>query len=166
MKPFLTFSALALLALTTTACLPEPSVSAKEAYAFATSEGQANGAVFLELSNTTQEDAQITGAKTDVSESVELHTMAMDGDVMSMRKVDNFTVAKGAELSLSPKGDHIMLMGLKAPLKEGEKFPLTLVTSAGEVQTEVKIKAAGAEESGEHEGHEHGEYSSEHGGHE
>ncbi|MCW8860848.1 MAG: copper chaperone PCu(A)C, partial [Rhodospirillales bacterium] len=47
--------------------------------------------------------------------------------------------------ALQPGGDHVMFMGLNAPLKEGDTFPLTLVfKNAGEVTINVTVKAAGA----------------------
>ena len=73
--------------------------------------------------------------------SVELHSMTMDGDVMKMRQVDAIDLPAGQTVELKPGGYHLMLIGLKAPLKAGDKFPLTLkFEKAGEVIVTVKVE--------------------------
>jgi copper(I)-binding protein len=79
-----------------------------------------------------------------VSRTVELHEMKMDGDVMRMRQVAAVDVPAGGSVALEPGGLHVMLLGLKAPLKEGDRFPMTLrFEKAGEVKVEVHVEAAG-----------------------
>ena len=81
-------------------------------------------------------------ATTAVAKSVELHTMSMEGDVMKMRQLDAIELPKGAMVELKPGGLHLMLMGLKAPLKAGDTFPMTLrFEKAGEVVVTVKVEA-------------------------
>ncbi|HOO82274.1 MAG TPA: copper chaperone PCu(A)C [Alphaproteobacteria bacterium] len=119
-------------------------VSAQNAYAYATSPVQQNGAVFVEFSNITEDDLKITSAKADVSERVELHTHLMDGDMMMMREVDGYDVPAGASVRLEPMGHHIMLMGLKAPLIVGGSFPVTVMDEHGAGLTfTVEVKAPG-----------------------
>ncbi|MCB1721269.1 MAG: copper chaperone PCu(A)C [Rhodospirillales bacterium] len=119
-------------------------ISAQNAYAYATSPVQQNGAVFVEFSNISENDIKITSAKADVSERVELHTHLMDGDVMMMREVESYDIPAGGSFTLEPMGHHIMLMGLKAPLVEGESFPVTVMDEHGAGLTfTVEIKAPG-----------------------
>ena len=76
---------------------------------------------------------------------VALHSMMMQGEVMRMREVDAIEVAAGATVSLKPGGLHMMLEGLKAPLKQGETVPLVLhFEKAGERVMEVPVGAVGA----------------------
>ena len=65
---------------------------------------------------------------------------------MKMRPAEGGIEAQpGATVALKPGGYHVMLLGLKEPLKEGEKLPLTLTfQKAGTVQVEVNVEAAGA----------------------
>ncbi len=72
--------------------------------------------------------------------------MEMDGDVMRMRKLEQgIALPAGKTVELKPGGLHVMFIGLKAPLKEGDRFPLKLrFEKAGEVQVDVKIEAMGA----------------------
>lgn len=114
-------------------------------YARATAAGQAAGGGYLKLENKGADD-KLLSASADVAASVELHSMSMEGDVMRMRQVDNIALPKGKTVELKPGGLHIMFMGLKAPLKNGDKFPLKLkFEKAGEVTVTVNVEASGGE---------------------
>ncbi|MFM8899092.1 MAG: copper chaperone PCu(A)C [Burkholderiales bacterium] len=113
-----------------------------------TAAGQAAGGGYLKLTNAGAAD-RLLSASSEVAASVELHTMTMDGNVMRMRQVEGIDVPAGQTVELKPGGLHIMFMGLKAPLKVGDKFPLKLkFEKAGEVTVTVNVeqpKAAGAD---------------------
>ena len=110
--------------------------------------GQAKaGAAYLVVSNRGTEADRITAADTPVAKRAEFHTHIMEGGVMKMRPVGAVEVAPGEPVVFQPGGLHVMLMGLKAPLKEGETFPLTLkFENAGQVEIQVKIGAPTATE--------------------
>ena len=114
-------------------------------YARTTATGQASGGGYLKLENKGADD-KLLSASADVSASVELHSMSMEGDVMRMRQVDGIALPKGKTVELKPGGLHIMFMGLKAPLKAGDKFPLLLkFEKAGEVTVTVNVQAGSGE---------------------
>jgi periplasmic copper chaperone A len=78
----------------------------------------------------------------------EMHEMAMDGNVMRMRPVTAVDLPAGKPVELKPGGLHLMLMGLKAPLKAGETVAFTLVVEGRDGQRETlsvkaPVKAAG-----------------------
>ncbi len=109
-------------------------------YARATAPGQPSGGAYLRLDNRGPAD-RLVSVHSDVARSTELHEMKMEGDVMRMRQIDAIDVPRDQPVALRPGGLHIMLMGLKAPLKEGDKFPLTLrFQNAGEVKVEVQVE--------------------------
>ena len=113
-------------------------------YARATAPGQPSGGGYLSLSNAGAND-RLLSASAEVSKAVELHTMTMEGDVMRMRQVEAIELPAGKKVELKPGGLHIMFIGLKAPLKPGDKFPLKLrFEKAGEVTVEVNVEAASA----------------------
>jgi copper(I)-binding protein len=113
-------------------------------YARATVAVQPTGGAFLTLTNNGADD-RLLSASADVAKSVELHSMSMEGDVMRMRRLDAVDVPAGKTVELKPGASHIMLVGLKAPLKQGDKFPLTLkFEKAGEVTVTVNVEGAGA----------------------
>ena len=71
----------------------------------------------------------------------------MAGGVMSMRPVSGgIVVAPGATLTLSPQASyHVMLTGLKAPLKQGDHVAATLnFAKAGPVKVELTVGPIGA----------------------
>lgn len=110
-------------------------------YARVTAPGQPTGGGYLSLDNKGRDDKLIS-ARAAVSASVELHSMSMDGDVMRMRQVDGIALPTGKKVELKPGGFHIMFVGLKAPLKAGDKFPMTLkFEKAGEVEVTVNVEA-------------------------
>ena len=116
-------------------------------YARATVPGQPSGGAYLRLENTGADD-KLVSVKAQVSQSIELHTSSMEGDVMRMRQVDAIDVPANKAVVLAPGGMHIMLVGLKAPLKEGDRFPMTLkFEKAGEVVVDVVVQAVTPEAS-------------------
>jgi copper(I)-binding protein len=77
---------------------------------------------------TAQRDLTLVGFRTKVAGEAELHDMVMDGDVMRMRALDALSLPAGQPVALrpGPGGKHLMLMGLKGPLKAGDELSLTL----------------------------------------
>lgn len=121
-----------------------------------TAPRQANGAGYFVVANPTSTADRLIRADAAVAERVELHTHIMEDGVMKMREVEFIEVPAEGEARLEPGGFHIMLLGLEAPLTEGESFPLTLeFENAGEVEVEVAIEdvAGPAEGHGDHAGH-------------
>jgi copper(I)-binding protein len=88
--------------------------------------GQSATGGFMTL--TAQRDLTLVGFHTKVAGETELHDMVMDGDVMRMRALDSLSLPAGQPVVLrpGPGGKHLMLMGLKGPLKAGDELPLTL----------------------------------------
>ena len=123
-------------------------VKVDQAWARATAPGQNVGGVFMTLSADT--DLSLVAGSSPAAARVELHTMRMDNNVMVMRPVDKIALPKGKKVELAPGGLHIMLIGLKAPLKAGDKVPLSLTlrdakgkTQALEVSAEVREMGGG-----------------------
>ena len=112
---------------------------------------------FQELKNTGKEVDQLISVKSKIADKTEIHEMKMDGDVMKMRALSSIDIPAGSVVSVikgNPNGYHVMLLGLKKPLKEGDKFPLWLrFKKAGEVEVEVLVKAP--EAAVKHEEHKH-----------
>ncbi len=126
------------------------------AFARATVGKQTHGAAYLQLS--ARSDDVLLSASAPVAARVEIHTMSMEGDVMKMRALDKLEIKGGEKLDMQPgAGVHVMLMGLKQPLKAGESFPLTLnFRKAGKLKVDVTVKAlAPAGKGGEMKDHEH-----------
>jgi copper(I)-binding protein len=80
----------------------------------------------------------------------------MQGDVMRMQPVkDGIAIEPHKSVSLQPGGYHLMLMDLKAPLKQGDKVPVTLeFETAGKVDIMLDVQGIGAQHAPA-EGHGH-----------
>lgn len=110
-------------------------------------------------------DARLVAAASPVARTVEIHEMRMDGDVMIMRAIPGIELPAGRTVALEPGGYHLMLLGLRRPLRAGEAVPLRLTfkDAAGKsFSLEVKAKAralhdaaAGSGEHGQHGHHAH-----------
>jgi hypothetical protein len=114
-------------------------------YARATAPGQPAGGAYFSVQNRGSQPDRLVSASADVSRSVELHQMRMEGDVMRMRQLDGIDIPPNGTVTLAPGGMHVMLLGLKAPLVAGDKFPMTLTfRDAGDVKVEVAVEAVAA----------------------
>lgn len=121
-----------------------------DAWARATAPGAKVGAGYMRITSGGTAD-RLVGASTPAAAKVELHVTEKKGDVMRMREVKAYDVPAKGSFELAPGGAHLMLVDLKAPLKEGAKVPLTLrFEKAGEVKVELEVRALGT--SG-HSGH-------------
>ncbi|MBA4172289.1 MAG: hypothetical protein C0511_06455 [Hyphomicrobium sp.] len=114
-------------------------------WARATPKGAAVGAAYLEIKTDEKTSDRLIGAKSAVAGKVEIHTHIHEGDVMRMRRIDGVDIKAGASHVLRPSGDHVMLMDLKQPLKEGDLLKLTLIfEKAGEIEVDATIEPIGA----------------------
>ncbi|MBE2275824.1 MAG: copper chaperone PCu(A)C [Rhodobacteraceae bacterium] len=111
-----------------------------DAYARVSETG--SGAVFFVMHNASGHDDILVATRSDVAEKVELHTHKMDGNgVMQMSRIEGgIPLAVDADHALKRGGDHVMLMGLKTPMQDGDSFALTLVfETAGEITFDVTV---------------------------
>ena len=121
-------------------------IHVEQARARASVGNQSNGAAFLTIENQGKADDVLQSVAAPVAGKVEIHTMTMEGDVMKMRAVERMDIKAGEKIEMKPgQGYHIMLMGLKKPLKAGESFPMQLsFRKAGKVQLTVTVMEVGA----------------------
>ena len=99
-------------------------VEVKAAWARPTVAGQIGTGAFMQL--TSRDGARLLGASSDVAGVVEIHEMAMEGNVMRMRPIRLLELPAGDTVELKPGGHHMMLMDLKRPLAVGEKIKVEL----------------------------------------
>jgi periplasmic copper chaperone A len=101
------------------------------------------GVVYLTITDTGAPD-RLTAASSPVAGKADLHESFTDNGVAKMRDVTTLPVEPGKPLTLAPEGYHIMLTGLKQPLKQGDTFPVTLsFAKAGQVTATVTVQKAG-----------------------
>lgn len=124
---------------------PSPGIAVSSAWARATPPGAKTGAVYATLANKGQRTDRLVGIVTPTADEAQLHIATNDNGVMRMRPVPTFELKPGEQVVLKPGAMHVMLMGLKRPLKAGESFPLTFeFAHAGKVEAPVTVAKAGA----------------------
>jgi copper(I)-binding protein len=114
-------------------------------HAWARASAGPTGAAYFSVTNHGVAPDRLIAVRTPWAEKAELHEDKVENGVMKMRPLGPLTIGPGESAVLKPGADHVMLMGLKEPLKQGERFPLTLsFEAAGDVQVMVQVERAGA----------------------
>jgi len=127
---------LALFSMVTTA-----QVSVKDPWVRGTVAQQKASGAFMQI--TSAAGGRLVGASSPVAGVVEIHEMAMDGNVMKMRAIPGLTLPAGQAVELKPGGFHVMLMDLKQALQPGQTVPITLVIEgAGGQRETVQVSAS------------------------
>ena len=111
-----------------------------DAWSRPTPPGIGVGVAYFTIRNPGKAD-RLLRAASPVARRAELHVSVMRDGVMKMEGLSSVDVGSGAPVAFEPSGRHVMLMGLKRPLKEGDVFPLTLTfANAGPVETRVRVR--------------------------
>ncbi|MEO6248407.1 MAG: copper chaperone PCu(A)C [Sphingomicrobium sp.] len=141
----LTTVAVVLLAACRPAVPTAPSIELRDAWARETAPGQTSGAAYLTIVNTGREDDRLIGVTAPKATGAMLHSASERGGVASMRMASEVAIPAETTVTLAPLGTHIMLTGLAAPLKPGERVALTLrFARAGPRLIEAAVLPAGS----------------------
>jgi copper(I)-binding protein len=111
-------------------------------YSRPTVPGQPAAVAYLALENKGDAGDRLVSVSSPISKSGEIHTMAMDNNIMRMREVGTLELKPAEKIAMTPgAGYHLMLIGVKQPLKAGDKFPLTLTfEKAGKIDVTVNVE--------------------------
>ena len=107
------------------AAAAQAQVEVKSAWVRATVPHQMGTGAFMQI--TAAQDTKLVAASSTLTPVVEIHEMKLQDNVMKMRQVDAVELPAGRTVEFEPGGYHVMLMELKAQVKEGTTVPLTLV---------------------------------------
>jgi copper(I)-binding protein len=108
--------------------------------------GSSSSAAYVTVHNAGRAADRLIGASSPVAARVSVHDSRNVGGVLRMRAAGAFPIAPGASIAMKPGGLHVMLSGLKAPLRPGTKLPLVLrFEKAGLVRASLPVQAAGAQ---------------------
>lgn len=121
-------------------------ITIEQAFSRETLPNQPVAGAFMTVRNMGAASDRLIGGETEIAGRVEIHEMAMVGDVMKMRKLeDGLEIPAGQDVELKPGGYHVMFFDLTGPLKEGEMFEVTLeFAEAGKVVLPVMVMGKGA----------------------
>jgi copper(I)-binding protein len=115
-------------------------ISVSDAWARATAPGQDSAVVGLHI--TSQKEASIISVSSTAAKTVEIHSMTHENGMMKMRALDAFPLKARQEVALGSDGNHVMLVGLKKPLNEGDSVQLTLTLQFADKHIEkIELKA-------------------------
>jgi len=111
----------------------------------ATPKGASVAAGYLTIKNTGTEADRLLGGSSDVASKFEVHEMSMDNGVMKMRPLKNgLEIKPGETVELKPQELHVMFVGLKKPLKQGDHIKATLeFAKAGKVDVDFDVTGMG-----------------------
>jgi hypothetical protein len=130
-RPLLTAGLAAALSLPAAA-----QTTVKDAWVRGTVAQQQGTGMFLQI--TSASGGRLVSGSSPVAGVVEIHEMAMEGNVMRMRALPNgLELPAGRTVELKPGGYHVMLMSLKQQLKPGETVPVSLVVTGADGRTET-----------------------------
>ncbi|KAF0117360.1 MAG: hypothetical protein FD149_1169 [Rhodospirillaceae bacterium] len=127
-------------------------VRVEHPWARATAGDAPNGAVFMTVTDASGQGDALVAAESPAATTVELHVHQESDGIMRMRAVPSLPIPAGGSITLKPGAEHVMLMGLKRPLKEGDTVPLVLTfAKAGTVHARAMVRGVGAmDAAGEH----------------
>ena len=129
------------LSLAGTSALAAPPV-AHDSWIRATPPNVATAAAYARIEGAGTAD-RLIGARTDVCDHVEIHTHVAQNGVMTMTEIEALAIPAGGAAALAPGGDHLMLIGLRQPLKAGDTVTFTLVfEESGEVAVPFEVRDA------------------------
>jgi copper(I)-binding protein len=160
MKPIIIALA-ALLALLTGASAHDyklGSLHIVHPWARATPKGASVGGGYMKITNNGTVADRLVGGSSPVAGRFEIHEMSVEQGVMRMRLLrEGLEIKPGQTVELKPGSFHVMLIDLKQPIREKERFKGTLIfEKAGTVEVEYAVEAVGASPGGSHgAGHNH-----------
>ena len=113
----------------------------------ATPGGAKVGGGYLTIENKGAAPDRLIGGSVDIAGKVEVHEMAVNNGVMTMRPLDKgLAIEPGKTVKLAPGGYHLMMFDLKSPLRQGDKLPVTLqFEKAGKVTVSLDVRGVGAQ---------------------
>ena len=146
MKSTIAALAFAICTLTAGIAVAESSeISVEHVWARASPKGSRTGAAYVTLVNSGTSDDRLLSVSSPSAASIEIHSHTNDNGVMKMELRPAIELRAGAAVTLKPGGMHLMMIGLKQQLKEGDNVPMTLTfEKAGVVMTTARVGKVGA----------------------
>jgi copper(I)-binding protein len=123
----------------------QDAIAVRHPWARATPRGAKTGAVYMILMNNAAKADRLVSATTPLADKVRFHSTSEENGVSRMREMPSVAIPPEGKVTFSPGGMHIMVVGLKQPLREGETFSLTLTfEKAGKKDVTIPIAKVGA----------------------
>src|SRR5262245_4454456 len=100
---------------------------------------------FMTLTNTGAEADRLLAAVSPMAEKIEIHGIRVVGVDIAMRPLEKGVgLPADTTITLRPRGYHLVMWGLKAPLAKGQLVPVILTfEKAGSRQVELVVEGKG-----------------------
>ena len=126
-------------------------VGVETAWARTTGWRTVSAAVYLTLHNLDHDALTLTSVSTEAAETVEIHNSFMEDGIMRMQPAGALTIPQDGTLEMAPGGLHVMLTKLRAPLAEGDVFPITLhIEGEKDITVHVSVTGIAGPNAGSH----------------
>ena len=121
-------------------------INIKQAWSRATPKGSPVAAGYLTIENQGDSPDRLMEIRSVLARKVELHATTVENGVTSMRPVDGgLEIPANASVTLQPGGNHLMFVGLNAPLAEGEQVAVELIfEKAGRIAARLDVAGLGS----------------------
>ena len=128
------------LALISPLAFAADNIQITNAWVRGTVTGQKGTGAYMDI--VSDAPGRVLSAASPVAHHVEIHNMRMENGVMRMSAVKDIALEPGKVFRLAPGGYHVMMMGLKEPLKKGGHVPITLTVEGADKKTrQIEVKA-------------------------
>jgi copper(I)-binding protein len=126
------------------AAAAKANIEVTDAWTRASPANATTAAIYLRIVSVKDAD-RLIGAKAAMAEKVEVHATTTNGGTARMAPVAAVPIPAAGTVPFAPAGHHLMLTGLKAPLRQGDSFLVSLdFEKAGTHTTVVRIGATNA----------------------
>jgi periplasmic copper chaperone A len=135
------------------ACGAEKGIEVHEAWIRPAAKGS-NGAVYFLIHNHSSQADELIGVSAEIAAAAELHESKMSGDIMQMNKLESIPLEANTEIEFAPGGYHVMLVGLKSDLKQGDEIGIVLhFRNYEDIQVMVPVRESSGTEDHSSEDH-------------
>ena len=116
-------------------------IEVADAYVVMPAEGRdiAGGGMVITVRG---EDEKLVAASADFADSVEIHTMSMEGGMMKMRRLDSLPVSEDEPLVLERGGNHLMFFGVSPDIAIGDSVDIVLTFNNGQGKEQMMVTTA------------------------
>ncbi len=118
-----------------------PSIQIDDPWAIEQTDTSKPSAIFMKIRNRGPISDKLISADALIADITQIHHIKLKHHKMRMRRKLDIEIAPGYPVVLDHSGYHIMLMHLKAPLRIGATFPLTLnFENSSPIEVEVTVR--------------------------
>lgn len=118
------------------------SINVSEPWIRATVAPQTSTGAFMTI--VSDVPATLVAASSPVAKNVQFHAMSMDAGVMRMRALKEVRLGANVPVKFAPSGLHLMLSGLKQPVKPDARVPLNLTFNVNGKEQILAVEARAA----------------------